>query len=490
MRLTDENGSMVAVNSAFCRLVGMSQEQLEGKVFTAIYSSATDPEMMLRNHRDHFRAGLLENKSEREFRLHDGRLVVFEITDFYVKSGGKPRLLLSLVRDVTVHKRLEEQLRQSQKMEAIGQLAGGVAHDFNNILTIILGHATLLTLTPLDPRAQASASQIKQASERAAGLTRQLLAFGRKQIVNPRPLDLNHVVGNMTEMLGRLLGEDIVLQLNFSSEPAIIEADASMIEQVLLNLSVNSRDAMPRGGTLSIKVSAREVDTSHIRQFADARAGRFVCLIHSDTGMGIPPENVTRIFEPFFTTKELGKGTGLGLATVYGIVKQHKGWIEVESELGRGTTFCIFLPASTNQISDLDPTGLPTRPPDGSETILVVEDERDLREIITRTLIRHGYRVFQAVDGNNAMQIWNEYKNDIDLVFTDVIMPGGINGREMAERFLQQKPKLKVIYSTGYSADALGKDFRLDPNLNYLPKPYLPEDLARIVRRRLDEKLN
>ena len=488
MRLTDENGVMVAVNDAFCRLIGMSQEQLEGKFFSVIYSAATDWEKMLRSHREHFRAGMLENKSERELHLHDGRLVVFEITDFYVKSGGKPRLLLSLVRDVTVHKRLEEQLRQSQKMEAIGQLAGGVAHDFNNILTIILGHATLLTLTPLDPRSHASASQIKQASERAAGLTRQLLAFGRKQIVNPRPLDLNRVVGNLTEMLGRLLGEDIVLQLNFSTEPAIIEADASMIEQVLMNLSVNSRDAMPRGGTLSIRVNTREVDAGHIRQFADARAGRFVCLTHADTGLGIPPENITRIFEPFFTTKELGKGTGLGLATVYGIVKQHKGWVEIESELGQGTTFRIFLPATTNLITDLDPDNLQPRAADGSETILVVEDERDLREIITRTLIRHGYRVFQAVDGNNAMQIWNEYKDDIDLVFTDVIMPGGINGRELAERFLKQKPKLKVIYSTGYSADALGKDFRLDLDLNYLPKPYLPEDLARIVRRRLDDQ--
>ncbi len=488
MRLTDENGAMVAVNDAFCRLVGMSQEQLEGKFFSVIYSADTDWEKMLRNHREHFRAGLLEDKAEREHRLHDGRLVMFEITDFYVKSGGKPRLLLSLFRDVTIHKRLEEQLRQSQKMEAIGQLAGGVAHDFNNILTIILGHATLLTLTPLDARSHASASQIKQASERAAGLTRQLLAFGRKQIVNPRPLDLNRVVGNLTEMLGRLLGEDIVLQLNFSTEPAIIEADASMIEQILMNLSVNSRDAMPRGGTLSIRVNTREVDAGHTRLYADARPGRFVCLTHADTGMGIPPENITRIFEPFFTTKELGKGTGLGLATVYGIVKQHKGWIEIESELGKGTTFRIFLPASTGLITDLDNNSLPPRAPDGSETILVVEDERDLREIITRTLIRHGYRVFQAVDGNNALQIWSEYKDDIALVFTDVIMPGGINGRELAERFLLDKPKLKVIYSTGYSADALGKDFRLDPNLNYLPKPYMPEDLARIVRRQLDDK--
>jgi len=417
--------------------------------------------------------------------------VTFEITDSYVKTGGQPRLLLSLFRDVTRHKRLEEQYRQSQKMEAIGQLAGGVAHDFNNILTIILGHATLLTLSPLDARAKASASQIKQASERAAGLTRQLLAFGRKQIVNPRPLDLNKVIEGMTEMLGRLLGEDIALQMSFSEQPAITQVDSSMIEQVLMNLSINSRDAMPRGGTLSISVGNCEVDVGHGRLYAEARSGRFVCLTHSDTGMGIPPENITRIFEPFFTTKELGKGTGLGLATVYGIVKQHKGWIEVESDLGKGTTFRIFLPAATtSQVTTTDSSSQPVRAPDGTETILVVEDERDLREIITRTLIRHGYRVFQAVDGNAALKIWEEYKKDIELLFTDVIMPGGINGRELAEKLLEQKPALKVIYSSGYSADALGKDFQLDLNLNYLPKPYVPDDLARIVRRRLDQKSN
>ena len=489
MRLTDEHGVIVAVNESFGRLVGLNQDLLEGKLFSVIYSAETNTEKMLHDYREHFRAGLLENQSEHEHHLHDGRRVIFEITDSYVKTGGQPRLLLSLFRDISQHKRLEEQLRQSQKMEAIGQLAGGVAHDFNNILTIILGHATLLSLSPLDDRARASASQIKQASERAAGLTRQLLAFGRKQIVNPRQLDLNRVIEGMTEMLGRLLGEDIALQMSFSREPAIIQADSSMIEQVLMNLSVNSRDAMPKGGCLSIRVSICEVGPGQNREYADARPGRHVCLTHSDTGMGIPPENVTRIFEPFFTTKELGKGTGLGLATVYGIVKQHKGWIEVESALGKGTTFRIFLPASTDAISAPNTINPPVRAADGSETILVVEDERDLREIITRTLIRHGYRVFQAVDGNDALKIWDEYKNDIELVFTDVIMPGGINGRELAERLSQQKPTLKVIYSSGYSADALGKDFQLDLNLNYLPKPYLPEDLARIVRRRLDEKV-
>jgi len=486
MRLTDEHGSIVAANDAFGRLVGLTSEQLEGKPFTVVYSAGMDWEKLSRSHHEHFQAGSLPGRREREYTLHDGRMVRFEIMDSYVVSGGKPRLRLSLFRDVTAQKRLEEQLRQSQKMEAIGQLAGGIAHDFNNILTIILGHATLLTMATLDSKALVSAKQIKQASERAAGLTRQLLAFGRKQIYNPRPLDLNRVVGKMSDMLGRLLGEDITLQLNFNSEPAVIEADASMMEQILLNLSVNSRDAMPRGGQLSIRISQREFDASQARQSVEARPGKFICLNAADSGGGIPPENLSRIFEPFFTTKELGKGTGLGLATVYGIVKQHHGWIEVESVLNQGTAFQIYFPVSELPIVEPEQFDTQFRARGGTETVLVVEDERDLREIVTRTLNRYGYRVFQAVNGQNALQIWADYKNEIDLVFTDVIMPGGMNGRELAEKLWTEKPRLKVIFSTGYGADALGQDFKLDPQLNFLQKPYLPQTLALIIRRCLD----
>jgi CheY-like chemotaxis protein len=372
-------------------------------------------------------------------------------------------------------------------MEAIGQLAGGVAHDFNNILTIILANAAMLIAQDLPSRALASAQQIKEASERAAGLTRQLLAFGRKRLSSPHPIDLNQLVGNLSKMLQRLLGEDIALKINTSSEPVVVEADAGMMEQILMNLSVNSRDAMPRGGQLTISVNACVVDDAHAAQYVDARPGRFVCLSHADTGCGIPPENLSRIFEPFFTTKELGKGTGLGLATVFGIVRQHGGWIEVASELDKGTTFHVFLPASTLPIEQSEHFETQFHARKGSETILVVEDERDLREIVTQTLNLNGYRVFQAVDGNNALQIWRQYQNDIDLLFTDIVMPGGVNGRELADRLLAEKPDLKVIFTTGYDADALDKNYKLDPELNYLQKPYLPQDLARIVRRRLDE---
>ena len=488
MRLTDHNGDIVAVNEAFCHLVQMQHEQLEGKPFTVVYSADTDWEKMLSSYRERFLQQTTQTKREGEVSLHDGRRVVFEITDSCVESGGKPTLVLSSFRDVTGQKRLEDQLRQSQKMEAIGQLAGGIAHDFNNILTIILGHATLLALAPLDPKSLVSANQIKQAAERAAGLTRQLLAFGRKQIFNPRPFDLNRSISKMSDMLGRLLGEDITLHINFSSEPAVVEADGTMMEQIILNLAVNSRDAMPRGGQLVIRTNLRDVDAKHARQFVDARPGRFVCLSHVDTGAGIPPENMNRIFEPFFTTKELGKGTGLGLATVFGIVKQHHGWIEVESQLGKGTSFHIFLPATSLPPTEQESFDTQFHAKGGNETILVVEDERDLREIITRTLNRQGYRVFQAVDGRSALEIWAQYKNEINLVFTDVVMPGGLNGRDLAERFWVDRPGLKVVFSSGYGADTLGKDFKLDANLNYLQKPYLPQTLARVVRRCLDAK--
>ncbi len=253
--------------------------------------------------------------------------------------------MLSLFRDITTQKRLEEQLRQSQKMEAIGQLAGGVAHDFNNILTVIHGHASLLAAAGAGRnRRPLRAADRRRPPNAPAGLTRQLLTFSRRQLIQPKRLDMNKIVGNMTDMLGRILGEDVTLQLNYSAAPATVEADAGMMEQVLLNLAVNARDAMPRGGQLSVRIAIVDVDEDHVQRHPEARAGRFVCVSKTDTGTGIPPENLPRIFEPFFTTKEVGKGTGLGLATVYGIVKQHQGWMEVESTVGKGTTFRIYIP--------------------------------------------------------------------------------------------------------------------------------------------------
>jgi PAS domain S-box-containing protein len=397
-------------------------------------------------------------------------------------------------RDVSDRKRAEAELRESekqlrhaQKMEAIGQLAGGVAHDFNNILTVIHGHASLLIakakLTGDNAR---SAQQIAQAAERASTLTRQLLAFSRRQVIQPRPLDLNEVVLNMSKMLGRVLGEDISLELQYLPQPATIYADAGMIDQVLLNLVVNSRDAMPKGGSLRIAMQEAEVDAKHVLSHPEARPGRFLCLTVTDSGCGIAPENLPRIFEPFFTTKEMGRGTGLGLATVYGIIKQHHGWIEVETQLGHGTTLKVFLPAVSQPPHPVEQSPASTAVRGGNETILVVEDEKPVRELVCSLLTGYGYNVVQAESGSKAVELWQQTRDRIDLLLTDLVMPDHMNGRELAERFWADRPGLKVIFTSGYTADIVGNDFTVLRGHNYLQKPYQPAKLAMAVRDCLD----
>jgi PAS domain S-box-containing protein len=425
---------------------------------------------------------LLPNGEERYVR---------EQGEVMADAQGKPVQMRGVVMDITERRQLGEQLRQSQKMEAIGQLAGGVAHDFNNILTVIRGHASLLLVDKsLSTNAARSAQQIAQASERAAGLTRQLLTFSRRQVMQPRRLDLNEVVSNMTMMLGRILGEDIVLQLNYLSQPAYIKADGSMIEQVLLNLVVNARDAMPKGGQLAIRITTSKADPNYRKYQPESRAEDFICLTVTDTGCGIDPETLRRIFEPFFTTKEVGKGTGLGLATVYGIVNQHQGWIEVDSEVGKGSTFRVFLPTA----HELTPNGeRKTSQPavrGGNETVLVVEDEIALRELVCSVLIGHGYNILQAETGVKALEVWAQNKDKIDLLLTDLVMPDRLNGRELAEQLRAEEPKLKVIFTSGYSADVVGKDFVSQHGLHYLQKPYDPQKLALTVRNCLDGKLS
>ncbi len=384
-------------------------------------------------------------------------------------------------------KRLEHQLRQSQKMEAIGQLAGGVAHDFNNILTVIHGHASLMLAGgSLEGASARSAQQIAQSAERAAGLTRQLLTFSRRQVMQPRPLDMNEAVSNMTKMLSRILGEDIALQLNYYPQPALVLADASMMEQVLLNLAVNSRDAMTRGGQLAIRISVQKVDERYVAAHSEATASQFVRLSFTDTGCGIAPEDLPHIFEPFFTTKEVGKGTGLGLATVYGIVKQHHGWIEVDSAPGKGTTVNVFLPCTVAAVQPAKEARPEPSIRGGTETILVVEDETPVRELVCNLLAAHGYKVLQAESGVRAMEVWKASKDRVDLLLTDLVMPDRMNGRELAEKIWAERPNLKVIFTSGYSADVVGADFVLQRGLNYLQKPYHPQKLALSVRDCLD----
>jgi len=489
MRLTDENGVIVAVNNAFCQLVGIPQNQLEGKPFTVVYAASENIQGMLERHRNNFSTHEADDKLEYQYTLHNGSEVVLEVHNSFIELHGQPQLLLSLFRDITAQRRLEEQFRQAQKMEAIGQLAGGVAHDFNNILTVIQGHASLLASAKLDENSEKSAQQIAQAASRAAGLTRQLLTFSRRQLIQPKRLDMNKIVGNLTNMLGRLLGEDIALQLNYCQSAPIVEADVGMMEQILLNLAVNARDAMPKGGQLAVRITIMELDEKYACCQPDARPGNFVCVSVTDTGMGIAPENLPRIFEPFFTTKEIGKGTGLGLATVYGIVKQHQGWTEVDSHVGKGTTFRIFIPRATTGVTngvEKPTTSLTVK--GGSESILLVEDESPVRELVARVLERYGYRVFQAGTGAEALDVWNRSRNEIKLVLTDLVMPNNMNGRELAEKMWSESPELKVIFTSGYSADIVGKDFKLQPELNFLQKPYQPQSLALTVRRCLDGK--
>jgi PAS domain S-box-containing protein len=402
---------------------------------------------------------------------------------------GKVKEILSIGSDITEQKKLEEQFRQSQKMEAIGQLSGGVAHDFNNILTVIQGNASLLLNAQLKPDEKSECSmQIIRAAERAADLTRQLLMFSRKQVMQPTDLNLNDAVKHMTKMLQRILGEDITLQSNYAPDLPPIHADAGMVEQVLLNLVVNARDAMPSGGQLTIITGVEMVDEKQAQQNPEAKTGLHVRLTVTDTGCGIAPEILPRIFEPFFTTKEIGKGTGLGLATVYGIVHQHHGWITVTSEINKGTTFRIYFPALAGASIPKKSAPIISQFARGTETVLVVEDEPPVRLLVNNLLQRCGYNVLQAESGVAALNVWREHKDEIQLLLTDIIMPDSMTGLELAGQLQADNPKLKIIYTSGYSGEIAGKNIALVEGVNFLKKPYQPETLTGILRKNLDRK--
>jgi signal transduction histidine kinase/ActR/RegA family two-component response regulator/HAMP domain-containing protein len=384
---------------------------------------------------------------------------------------------------------LEEQLRQSQKMESIGQLASGVAHDFNNMLTIIQGHSSSLLARPTLPSELLEPVQaVYFAAERAAGLTRQLLMFSRKNVMQPKPLDLREVVGNMTKMLGRLLGETIALEFEPPARLPLVQGDSGMIEQVVMNLAVNARDAMPKNGKLIVAVEPVFVGAVYAEMHPDARSGNFIRLRVADNGCGMDAATMSRIFEPFFTTKEVGKGTGLGLATVYGIVKQHEGWIEVNSEPGKGTTFDVFFPATDEMASDSKIEIRSTSPvAGGTETILIVEDEPILREMARDILATYGYQIIEASSGREAFDVWGRRTGTIDLLLTDMVMPEGVSGVDLAEKLLAEKPDLKIIFTSGYTANEISSAMLEKTRANFLQKPYAHKDLARTVRDCLDK---
>ena len=404
----------------------------------------------------------------------------------FYDDNGKPVRMIGASFDITERRKLEEQYRQAQKMEAVGQLAGGVAHDFNNLLTIITGYGEIVlsSLRPNDPAHQMIA-EIKRAGERAATLTRQLLIFSRQQVLEPKILDMNAIVSDTEKMLGRLIGEDV--RLTCVLHPALdrVKADTGHVEQVIVNLVVNARDAMPQGGRLTVETSNVELDETYAQLHPEVKPGRYVLLAVTDTGCGMDEATKARIFEPFFTTKEPGKGTGLGLATVFGIVKQSGGHIGVYSEVGRGTAFKIYLPSvEARRPSGNSHPGL--RPnPKGNETILVVEDEDAVRALTRHGLTMLGYTVLEASRGEDAIRIARQHQGPIQLVVTDVVMPG-MGGRQLVERLGRLRPGIKVLYLSGYTDDAVVRHGVLQADTAFLQKPFTPTALAQKVRLVLD----
>ena len=402
--------------------------------------------------------------------------------------AGQVTGMLSLAADVTEMRQLEVQYRQAQKMEAVGRLAGGIAHDFNNLLTAIIGTTALvLEDLGLDARARLDIQEIEKAAKRAAGLTRQLLIFSRQQVLEPRALDLNALVGNLERMLQRLIGEDIELVTKPAAALGAVRADPGQLEQAIVNLVVNARDAMPKGGRLTIETADVELDRGYVSRHVPTQPGRYVLLAISDTGVGMDGATKARLFEPFFTTKEPGRGTGLGLATVYGIVKQSGGYIWAYSELGHGTTFKIYLPRVAQTVEAPEATPGPSAPAGGSETLLVVEDQEEVRKLTKRVLAARGYTVLAARNGAEALEIVAQYPNRIHLMITDVVMPG-MNGRELAQQACARRSDLKVLYVSGYTGEAVLQHRLLEPGVAFLQKPFAPDVLARKTREVLDDQ--
>jgi PAS domain S-box-containing protein len=478
---------IIFVNPAFTQMTGYTAQEVIGKTPRILQGLGTDRTVVKRLRENLERGETFEGeavnyrKGGKEF---DMEWQIAPLRD----AGGKITHFVATQRDITERKKLEAQFRQSQKMEGIGQLAGGVAHDFNNILAIIQMQSELLKSSGGLSASQAEfADEIGLTVQRAAALTRQLLLFSRREVFQPLDLDLSASITSTAKMLGRILGENIQMQLKLASQPMFIHADAGMIDQVLLNLTVNARDAMPNGGQLVIETSGAEFDEFAASQSAQARIGSYVRLSVSDSGCGIPPEILPRIFEPFFTTKDVGKGTGLGLATVFGIVKQHQGWINVYSEVNHGTTFRIYLPrlAKNGGPKSAPPTLATLR--GGQETILLVEDDPPLRLSVSMVLSQLGYRILEAPTGVKALEIWHENRNEISLLLTDLVMPDGMTGKNLAQHILQENPKLKVIFMSGYCAEVVGKDFPLKEGVNFLTKPFEAVKLAQAVRNSLDQ---
>ena len=481
------DGKLLRANPALQKMLGY--EKLDELL------NASLPTDVFRNHSDF--NGLKEllqsanefKDAEVELKRRDGAPITVRCTGRKVKEEHESVPCFDVfAEDVTERRILERQLRMAGKMEAVGRLSGGIAHDFNNILGVIIGYGQVLKrrLGSQNDLLEC-AEEIEKAGQRAASLTRQLLAFSRQQILTPSILKLNDLVLDMAKMLPRLLGEDIAVNTSLSSDLGMVKADQSQIEQVIMNLAVNARDAMPEGGTLRIETANVELDQAYAWQHPGAKPGHYVMLAVIDAGTGIDPDTITHIFEPFFTTKEVGKGTGLGLATVYGVVKQSGGYIWVESEPGKGASFQIFLPRVEEPATEVTARTPVVKTTRGSETILLVEDSEPLRKLTQSFLESHGFRVLVAQNGEEALQVETRHSGKIDLLLTDVVMPG-INGRVLAERLLPRQPAMRVLYISGYTDNFVARHGVLEQGMILLHKPFTEEVLIKKMREVLDGK--
>ena len=482
--VVDDHGHRLYNSPSYERILGYSFEELQAT--PSLEQIHPEDQPLVEESATEARQTGVGRRIEYRMRHKDGTWRTLESTVSAIVNGkGEVRRFVIVNRDITARKRLEEQFRQAQKMEAVGRLSGGIAHDFNNILGVIIGYGEIL-----EERLEASntlrpcADEILQAGRRAATLTRQLLAFSRQQVLAPRVLELNSVITDIQKMLRRVIGEDIELDTKLSADLGRVKADPGQIEQAILNLAVNARDAMPRGGKFTIATENTELDAIAVRRYSyPVKPGLYVLLSVSDTGTGMTSDTQAHIFEPFFTTKEKGKGTGLGLATVYGVVKQSDGYIQVHSEPGAGATFKIYLPLVDQPVDPEQkrPDSKPLR--GGGETILLVEDEDMLRTLTRNVLELLGYSVLEAADGQQACEISLQKNRKIDLLLTDVVMPG-MNGPALASELMTTRPALSVLYTSGYTGQAVGHGV-IPERSHFIPKPFTREDLARKVREAL-----
>jgi PAS domain S-box-containing protein len=480
----DSLGTLMDANPALVTMLGYTDaNDIVGRHLGTLYADTQEWFELA----DQFRTRKQFNGLVAEWVRKDGTTLAARMSGRAIEDPKEGTTYEVFTEDITERRALEQQLRQSQKMEAIGRLAGGIAHDFNNLLMVISGYSEfLLERMAPDAELRSPAQEIASAAERATSLTRQLLAFSRKQMLTPKVVDLNEIVTENLKMLTRLIGEDIDLVMVPAAELGAIKADPGQIEQVIMNLAVNARDAMPHGGKLTIETANVTLDEQYARVHVPLLPGEYVMIAISDTGVGMDNETQTRIFEPFFTTKGT-KGTGLGLSTVYGIIKQSGGYVWVYSEPGRGTTFKIFLPRvnAVNEGASPEAVASIARAEHGKETILVVEDEPNLLRLTHQYLLHQGYSVLGAVDGTSAMQVARSHPGTIHLLLTDVIMPG-MNGHELAQQLLKLRPSVKIIYMSGYTENAIGQNGMLDQGITLLQKPFTLPALKEKVRAVLD----